>query len=102
MDNTGLKKNIDSTNANSKVLVSSRPGVLYSVCIGTTSGQALTLYDDNQTAAANTGKMLTLKASILEQTMFFGSDGVQVDKGIVVNVPAGYTGDISVNYKISR
>lgn len=100
MENTGLKKNIDSTNANSKVLVSARRGVLYSICIGTTSAQAITLYDDTNTTTP-TGKIIAIKASIVEQTLFFGADGVQLDKGIVVNVPAGYTGDMSINFKIA-
>lgn len=94
MDQIGEKYNITSTQANSKVKIMGKKGVLKLVTINLTSAQALTFYDDTNTTTP-TNPIAALKASIAEGTYQYQ---IACNKGLVVNVPASYAGDATVSF----
>ena len=86
---------ITSANANTKVVVMKKGGILHNINILTTSAQALTLYDDNSTSPASAAQFGAIKASVAEQTFRFK---LALNKGLVVNVPSSYTGSAVIEY----
>lgn len=96
MTQTSTYKNYTSTAANSKKVVSSVPVTLCRITINKTSAHALTVYDANtDTPAATDNIIATIKASIVEQTLEYN---VCCLKGLVIDFPASYAGDITVTF----
>jgi hypothetical protein len=91
-------KHISSTNASSTVgtLVRGGPGVLGSITINTTSAHVVRVYDGSTTATTSGTLIASIKASTAEQTLNYD---VSVTKGVVLDVPAGYTGSITITTK---
>lgn len=98
MDQICEKYNITSAIANTKVKISARTGALMRITINTTSAQALTFYDDTNTTSP-TNPIAVVKSSIAEQTLEYR---VALTKGLVVNVPSGYTGDATVSFIVAH
>jgi len=89
-------KAVSSANASATVPVKVRggSGVLGSVIVGTTHATAISIYDGT---ATSTGTLIaSFPASAVVGTYTF--DAV-VTTGIVLDVPAGYAGVMTVTYK---
>ena len=93
MDSIGVKYNVTAAAAGTKVVVSKQPGVLFLVTINKASAQALTLYDD-KTATAPANAFASLKALVAEGTYMYR---VSLNRGLVIDAPASYTGDATVS-----
>jgi len=100
MDNISQKQTITSADAGTKVLIMGAKGIFASLTINTTSAQALTLYDD-KTITSPGGSFAVVKASIAEQTLNYGGNGIVLNKGLVVDVPGSYTGNATFAFKLS-
>lgn len=92
-------KNITSSNASTTnpTEVRGGAGVLSSIIVASSSAVAIKIYDGGTNATSSGGTLIaTIKASVSEQTFPFDID---VIKGIVIDVPAGFNGSYTVTYK---
>lgn len=89
---------LTSANASSTsgTLVRGGAGILGSVTINTTGAQIVGIYDGNTAATTTATKIAAIKASVGEQTFVYD---VALTKGLVMELPATYAGDITVSSK---
>lgn len=90
--------NISSANASTtrSTIVRGGAGVLGSITVSSTSGQVIGIYDANSATTSGATLIGKIKASVAEQT--FNYD-VSVVNGITLDVPASYTGSMTVTYR---
>ena len=91
-------KHYTSTNASSTAgtVVRGGAGELGTITINTTSAQIIKLYDGATTATSGLTMIGAIKASVAEQTFVYN---VALEKGLVVELPASYAGDITIGVR---
>lgn len=91
-------KHYTSTSASSTAgtVVRGGRGELGTVTINTTSAQIVKLYDGATTATSGLNVIAAIKASAAEQTFTYD---VALEKGLVVELPASYAGDITIGVR---
>lgn len=86
-----------SASATVPYVIKGGSGILGSIIVGTTGGQAIRIYDNALATSTATSTLIgTIKASVAEQTFTFD---VNVVRGIVLDVPAGFNGVYTVTYR---
>lgn len=72
-------------------------GILGSIIVGTPGSQPIRIYDNALATSTATSTLIgTIKASASEQTFTFD---VNVVRGIVLDIPAGFDGVYTVTYR---
>ena len=93
-------KHYTSANASStaRTIVRGGAGELGTVTVNTTSAHPVRLYDaaDSSTATTSLTAIAVIKASAAEQTFTYN---VGLTKGLTVELPAGYVGDITIGVR---
>lgn len=97
MQRANEAKNITSNDANTNVLIRSSPGVLSKITVNKASAQAIAFYNGTNIVTLTKNTLLgTLKASVAEGTFIYEID---CSVGIVLNIPASYTGDMTITHR---
>lgn len=96
LDGAYSYKHVSSSFAGANTVVCGGSCTLGRVVVNTTSAQIVKLYDGASTATSSATLIASLKASVGEGTYNYET---VTSKGIVVEVPSGFTGSYTISYK---